>query len=642
MPNNNLNINKQTKYVKEIDYGGYSYYNDDDTDATIDYDKYKFDDVKFNKLIANRQYSDAADYASNYKLADPHKQEAFEANIATLRSKGRVLNAIYSKIDDPDKLDQIEFFDNVFVDGGLEQIYNKEVNGNIKTNAYAKQFIDFKRNLGSEVDSDGSVTKEATTLEVSFEPEEQSLFGFDYLYPDNENNINNFYEKLGVNKAELEDAGIQVINKDGKSTLVFDKTNKLANTIIYNLAVPHAFKDNPIIKYGSSYLPSIFAEPFIVEGIKENMKHIPVTIVGRDAQGNYCGGTDNTREIQQLINNCKETKETYFAKHELNEKDYSSTVGPALDDNLELLKSRLTSGEITQTEFNNQYRKEFGYLEDIIKSMGSGAATIYTNANNDESTDETLIAADNINRGEIINYFANLDRKDITFNTMVSNGTIGLLITTGAPTVSNNAADAVKNNKVQSSKQGRRQFFITNSEIQELVQDKINKSTLCRAAQEINSMQDWEYTYTTRNGIKIIPKADKTFKVGNEIKTREEAQRLINKDFIIDDSVRSFKYQYLNKNSKLINKDQYESLAKSWAVAATEELHPNVPLTHTDGTPFDLKTVEGRIAMINEIFDNKFNQDYYSRQINFRMWDRVKDIYEIYDELMQAITYYNK
>ena len=120
-----------------------------------------FDENKFNQLVANRQYNDAADYASQFHFSDPETQKAHESDIINLRRSGRVLGAIYGRVKDPTDLAKITFADNVFVDGGLERSGNNEIN---------TAFEDIKSKIGSTVDSDGNVTNEASTLEITFEP----------------------------------------------------------------------------------------------------------------------------------------------------------------------------------------------------------------------------------------------------------------------------------------------------------------------------------------------------------------------------------------------------------------------------------------------------------------------------------------
>ena len=118
----------------KINFGNYTYF-DGKTDGvsipkgSTDYpftyiQSHMFDENKFNQLIANRQYSDAADYASQFHFNDPETQKAHENDIINLRREGRKIAAIYGKINNANTLEQVEFMDHVFVDGGLEQILN--------------------------------------------------------------------------------------------------------------------------------------------------------------------------------------------------------------------------------------------------------------------------------------------------------------------------------------------------------------------------------------------------------------------------------------------------------------------------------------------------------------------------------------
>ena len=126
----------------KISFGDYTYFdpNADDkktykTATDSQKQQYAFSQEKFNQLIANRQYNDAADYAAMFHFSDPKTQKEHENDIINLRRNGRILGAIYSRIEDPDKLSKIEFYDKVFVDGGLEQT---------KNNAYVDNFITYK------------------------------------------------------------------------------------------------------------------------------------------------------------------------------------------------------------------------------------------------------------------------------------------------------------------------------------------------------------------------------------------------------------------------------------------------------------------------------------------------------------------
>ena len=221
----------------KIGFGNYTYFdpNADDkktykTATDTQKQQYAFNQEKFNQLIANRQYNDAADYAAQYHFSDPKIQREHENDIINLRRNGRILGAIYSRIEDPDALAQIEFYDKVFVDGGLNQLTK---------NKYVDEFIEYKKRLGSLVEYDNAgnaiTTKEATRLAITFQPKQRTFLGFDILAKDNPNNIDDFYERSGLTEQQLKTAGVTVSHKDGRTTLDFPKSNKLANQIIFNL-----------------------------------------------------------------------------------------------------------------------------------------------------------------------------------------------------------------------------------------------------------------------------------------------------------------------------------------------------------------------------------------------------------------------
>lgn len=92
---------------------------------------------------------------------------------------------------------EIDIFDAIqelsdYVD--IDNIVKRYNNGEIDVLEINTAFEDIKSKIGSTVDSDGNVTNEASTLEITFEPKTNKLLGIDWLMPDNDNNIEKFYE----------------------------------------------------------------------------------------------------------------------------------------------------------------------------------------------------------------------------------------------------------------------------------------------------------------------------------------------------------------------------------------------------------------------------------------------------------------
>nr|DAG96286.1 MAG TPA: Short C-terminal domain [Crassvirales sp.] len=589
----------------KISFGNYSYY--DPTKKTSipqgnGVSKYKFNNNIFQQLIANRQYQDAADYASKYHFDDPVTQRAHENDILNLRREGRKIAAVYGRIDDDDKLNKISFLDNVFVDGGLEQISD---------NPYAERFALFKRQLGSThkhypIGYANKIDKEATAISFTFAPEKQKLFGIDWLAKDNtKKSVEAFYANSGLNEEELKSAGVEITHKDGFTTIKFDKSNPLANKIIYN-AIPSTSGGD--IGGDSDY----------------NIKLKGYTADGKEIKDSSSLSRLYWTEIRNMISDADETKTEAFNTLDMGEKDYSSTVGPSLDDNLEQLNQLLATGQITQQEYNQQRKIVGSILDQAVRSLGSGNYEMFSNAYNDEATDETLLSLSNEQRSEMIQSITAANPKSLHFNAMVSNGQVGTLVTIDADEVDNkNINDEDTRNQV---KRRRRQIFIPGF-MSELAQEKINRNTSSRAIQEINSMQDYGYSFKTTDGQEIYSSIDGRFwRDGQEI-AKDDAIKAINKTMIVEDATANLKYQFTNKEGTMYDTDGYENMARAISVRAANELNPEVSF--------------GDKVTVQDIFDKKGAgatvADKYASKMQYQLYDKYQDVFDIYDKIMAAI-----
>lgn len=589
----------------KISFGNYSYY--DPTKKTSipqgnEANKYKFNNNIFQQLIANRQYQDAADYASKYHFDDPTIQRAHENDILNLRREGRKMAAVYGRIDDADKLNKISFLDNVFVDGGLERLSD---------NPYAKQFASFKQHLGSThkkalVGYSNEIDKEATSISFTFAPEKQKLFGIDWLAKDNtKKSIEAFYANSGLNEAALKSAGVEITHKDGFTTIKFDKSNPLANKIIYN-AIPSVSGGD----IGGSSDHNIILKGYTADG-----KEIKDASFLRSQSWN---------EMRNMIADADEAKTEAFNVLDMVEKDYSSTVGPSLDDNLEQLNQLLATGQITQQEYNQQRKIVGSILDQAIRSLGSGNYEMFSNAYNDEATDETLVSLGNEQRSEMIQSITAADPKSLHFNAMVSNGQVGTLVTIDADEVDKkNINDDDTRNQV---KRRRRQIFIPGF-MSELAQEKINRNTASRAVQEINSMQDYGYSFKTTDGQEIYSSMDGRFWSNGQEISKDDAIKAINKTMIVEDAIDNLKYQFTNKEGTMYDTDGYENMARAISIKAANELNPEVSF--------------GDKVTIKDIFDKKGAgatvADKYASKMQYQLYDKYQDVFDIYDKIMAAI-----
>lgn len=614
----------------KINFGDYTWFGDLDDERNITYnakdptqkefESKQFNDDYFNQLINNRQYEDAANYANQFHFNDSKMQRAHLNDIANLRRNGRILASCYNKIRDTKTLNKVEFFDKVFVNGGLETLENNE---------YANKFIEAKRKLGSyignfiriqnkktgEYEYEYGKPQEATKLEVTFYPKVQKFLGIDWLAKDNDKNIDNFYTQSGLNERALKNQGVEVINKDGETTLRFDKSNPLANKIIYNLPSIELNGDTPI--------------PPIVEDRD-------VRIIGLDSKNRrikHQNSFNILTQIQDIIDSAKNTKEEYFKQNDLAEKQYSSTVAGNIDDNLAMLQEALKEGSITQQEFNKQYSINCGYIDSVLRNIGSGNYEMYSNKFNEETSDETLNPVDNEKRNELINAITATNKANVHLSSMISNGKIGTLVELDAAGLTSKQQEELEGTDDDQLSNSRRiQIFIPGL-FQEQAQEKINRNTSSQAIQEANSMQDYDYDYKTQDGKTLTYDGLGGYIYDGKQIDKDDAVKIINKDLIIQDAVNNLQFYYLNKDNKLIDKTNYENKARELAIKACNDIDPGVPLSYTDGTPLTE----------DEVFaHSKANpDDVYFGKIQYQVYDKLQNLYDVYNALIDAISYYN-
>ena len=589
----------------KINFGNYTYFDGktngiiyQGTPGATATGKWAFDENKFNQLISNRQYNDAADYASQFHFNDPETQKAHENDIINLRRNGRVLGAIYGRVQDPTDLAKITFADNVFVDGGLERSGNNNLN---------TAFENIKSKIGSTVDENGNVVNEAYTLEIIFEPKTNKLLGIDWLMPDNDNNIENFYKNSGLNANTLRDNGVQVINKDGRTILRFDKSNPLANKILYK--TPVVLNTN----FGDLDRPMLANKP--------------TKIIGYNKKGEVTGETDDLREFDSFIKDAITIKEKYFEDFDLTYKDYSSSIGPMISDELSSLKAMLNSGQIDETQYNRQAKAIAPHIFSAINTLGSGNYEMYTNYLNEEPTDETLVPVENKDRANLANLISSYAPKDIDVSAMVSNGKIGTLITLEG---TGNETESDKND-------GRRIQIFVPGLLQEEAQAKINRNTSTRAVQELNSMIDWGYSYKLRNGSEIGVNNKGQFTKDKEVIDKQSAIQEINKDMIMEESLANLKFQYMNSDGNITDNLKYEEMAKLLAMNTVSDVYGDIKLNiDYNSSKVALSDKFGNIYNPDDIFNRKINEN----ETQYEVYDRLNEIYAIYNELMNELNFY--
>lgn len=557
-----------------------------------------FDAAHFDELIANRQYLQAADYAAKYHFDNPEKDRNYQNEIINLRRKGRQLEAIYSKVGNDEDLKAITFVDNVFIDGGTN---NKD------TGFYGEQFKQWKQQIGSP---DGN----ATNLSITFFPKKQTLLGIDFLMPDNKNTIENFYENSGLSEEDLTAAGINVIHKDGKTILKFNKTNGLANKILYHLPQEG--------RRGDLGISNFDVRPKI-EGVNEAGE-----VVGIE-QGR------NLKYFKQTIDDANKIKNKYLGDLQNSQKQYSSTSTPWISDEL----YRLEQMGLTPDEYNKQAKIIAPKIFDALYGFSSARYEMYSDAYNPDDRDETLRPMDNQERADLADLIASTQPNGMKVGAMVSNGKIGVVVTILGKT--KDGTDEI------TSKPKR--IFIPNLLLEE-AQKRINLDSSYRAVQEINSMLDLRYNYKLQDGRELKLNENGDFAVTEAITdaygqyyeqdrviSREEAIRTLDKDILLEDAKANLKYRYTNSKGDVFDTDGYEQKAREITLQAVNELYPDMSVR-----PVPIKDGEYGMVIVDQ-YGNQydaidlFNDNIPEDTTQFEVYERLRNIYDVYNQLMKDL-----
>lgn len=547
--------------------------------------QFAYDDTHFQDLINEKKYQEAADYADRFKMNNIEQQRIRENELYNLRREGRKQNAIFSRISNEEDIQAVDFYINIFKDGGNERISSD--------NNFNKEFIELKNKIGGN---------NSVTLEYTFEPEKQYLFGdyFDWLIRDNDENIDNFYAQSGLTKDMLEEAGVNISQQNGNTIIRFDKSNKYANFILYNL-------------------PTVDESRNKLRGYDAN---------GKEVEEDF-SIISNRWKYKRLIDKAREVSEKYGQPFQVSEV-YSATVGKFIEDGLEDIRERYAKGELKTSEYKSLMDERYGDITSVLKSLGSGGYTIYSDAFNKNPTDETMIPLANQERSWALNQISSSD--DFSLNSMIVNGEIGTLVTIYSTPEDKKNIDT-KSTPEDMVKNKRYSFFIPGL-FHEKAQAAINNDTNTRAEQELIEMQKWNYPIDLEEGGKLEHIGGNIFRYNGIDIPKEAAKTYLKKDMIISDAKRNLKYQFMDANGN-INIPMYQDLLKRLSYTSVEDLFPNTPLTLMDGTPIDLETM----FAIKGIGSNVARE--YQSFMNKSVYDKLCQAYSIYDLLMKNIYNYN-
>lgn len=601
---------------------------------------YEFNDKKkkeLQQMVSEKRYLDAANMLSNYIFTDVKEDEKFWSYVQTLKDKGSIAEAVYSRINNDVDKEKVMFSSNVYTAGGLDNFNQYDSNGEIRNkNRYAEQFGLAKKTLGtypSGSDFDPSIARDrvngktyqqATKLEFTFQQAQQKFLGLDALAKDNNMTIDNFYKVSGLSQLDLDKAGVVVKrNDDGTSSVIFDKSNPLANQLIVGLSKLHDFDKSTIGKIGDIFFAG-------------GSQHVKVR--GIDREGNYTPWSTDERDgaidnMAWLVDHTKSATENLFSEQNVGELVHNSIAAAYIPSEEE--------EALIDSELNLAYSVD-RYPE------------IYSDYYDDNTG--TMRALSQDEREQIIAELTGTDPKRRKYAFVIEGGRVGLAIELspiGTPDQEKKDADNDKLDNNVTTEGRQRRIFIPGM-LAEQAQELIDNDPVVKAKQIANNLQSFGAIYQTvdNKSIKLYPNGEgalitKTTDANGQIQehiewlTADEVTNEIAKSKTVEMATRHLLSQYTNADGALSNTSELETQMKAVAVSQMNELY-KLPFFDEDGNRVDPANQEAYIKTVFDILSSPTRRAKYRSNRNAREYERLMAIFEVYKNLQLNVRKYRQ
>ena len=151
-------------------------------------------------------------------------------------------------------------------------------------------------------------------------------------------------------------------------------------------------------------------------------------------------------------------------------------------------------------------------------------------------------------------------------------------------------------------------------------------------------MIDWGYDYKLRDGAIISVDDFGHFKKGDEVIDKTTAIQELNKDMIMEEGIANLKYQYLNSDNQIVDNAAYEQMARLFSMNAAQDVYGDIQLNINPQTlGVTLTDKFGNVYNPDDIFNRNIDKN----KTQYEVYERLNDIYAMYNELMNALDYYN-
>lgn len=608
----------------------------------------EFDTKHYDDLIKTEKYADAADYLEQHIPSNPKNNNVWLTEIQNLRNKAAENIALYNGTSEEVKT-KMRFADKVFKDN---------VSGD---DDYSKNFIEMSKLIGLGMVTNfsnshimpnpfnttpSSSPKYPTDISPNIRPLGFGLYSTDphrrnveyknrihirfaapqkymftnaitgnKVYNNNNNNINNFLQSKGYTKEDLAKQNIIIHEEsDGSSTISIDESNALFNKFMYD--VIQTQEDNI--------------------GIVQGMFDENIRIARESMAGNthFVNIDDDYGMIQfkRIIDDAINTKLARKEEVENTPQTYTSTVGPFIDDRMEILNSYYSRGYLTQEQYDE--RKKF--IQDEQKQLLGSINVDHQMYSNFNDQNKPLSELDYEDKQTILNALNDSDLDDVILQSMIVNGTIGTFVTIKNPTVKPKAkslSDFRKQKLQEVDAPKPLQVFIPTL-FHDKAQAAIMRDTKTRSVIKYDELDRWNSTYKFVDG-NVLQKVDGIFQINGQAVSKEQILAMISNDMAIKDVQLGLYQKNVNTKGQLINPDKYAQEALLAAIKISNENYPNVPLVDEEGNPLLTSTGFNTEKFMNMkgLTNNRLKPSIEDK-LHYQVSAKLNEIYSIYAKIM--------
>ena len=105
---------------------------------------------------------------------------------------------------------------------------------------------------------------------------------------------------------------------------------------------------------------------------------------------------------------------------------------------------------------------------------------------------------------------------------------------------------------------------------------------------------------------------------------------------IMEESLANLKFQYMNSDGNITDNLKYEEMAKLLAMNTISDVYGDIKLNiDYNNSKVALSDKFGNIYNPDDIFNRKINEN----ETQYEVYDRLNEIYAIYNELMNELNF---